>query len=170
MKKKQLKENYDYINVILDKINKYGYHSLSRDEKTYLKQHSEDKVDTDLEKWLFNDDPLTFDKDENKTSYYEFDDDEDIFENEKKLIRIISKILKKEPYSNNADWGGGYAWNINDDNKFEGQFIYLGDDSLELIERYLDEDGNYETEILEYINDAEDLNKLLYRIIKNKKT
>lgn len=146
------------IDDILDKINKYGIQSLSFDERTYLKQHSEDNVDKGLEDWIVNSDDDTF-YNGKKLLYNEFEDD-DIFYNEEKLKRIISKILNKNPYTNNADWGSGYVWNINSSDNYTGTFLYLGDDELVLLKRNLDEDENYIDEVLKDITNVKEMNQL----------
>lgn len=152
-------KHINLIDDILDKINKYGIQSLSFDEKTYLKQHSKDDVDRGLEDWLINSDDDTF-YDDKKLLYNEFEDNDDIFYNEEKLKRIISKILNKNPYTNNADWGGGYVWNINSSDNYIGTFLYLGDDELVLLKRDLDEDKNYIDEVLKDITNVKELNQL----------
>jgi hypothetical protein len=83
--KKYLTENINYIDVLLDKINKSGKESLSADENLYLKQYNNQNIDRNLEKWIFSNDELTFDDNDNKLLYDEFEDDEDIFYNENKL-------------------------------------------------------------------------------------
>jgi len=153
------------VDNLLDKINKYGIQSLSYDEKTFLDQYSADNVDMGLKNWIESNDQLTFDVDGNKLPYYEFDEDEDIFINTDKLIKIISRFMNKKPFSNNADWGGARVWNIKSDNDYVGTFFYLGDDELLILKR-IDIDGKYEDEIVEEIRNPKELYKVFAKIIK----
>lgn len=159
-----LNENINNIDKILDKMNKHGQRNLTFDERTYLKQYSDKNIDVNLEKWLFSDDENTFDLDGNKLLFDEFDDDEDIFYNYNKLKRVISKHLNKEPFTNNADWGGSYVWNINN-NKITGIFLYLGDDELSVIERSIIDD-EYNDEVIETITNSRELYRFLLSIKK----
>ena len=45
-------------------------------------------------------------------------------------------------YTNNADWNGGYAWNLKTNDDFTGTFLYMGDDELIVIVREIDVDGS----------------------------
>lgn len=162
-----LNKNSKYIDIILDKINQYGKFSLTLDERRYLKQHNENDINPKLEEWLFSDDESTFDDYGNKLLFDEFEEDENIFNNSDKLKRIISKHLKKKPFSNNADWGGGYVWNIKSNNNFVGTFIYFGDDELVVLKRELDDDDEYNDEIIQQINDTKGLYSFLMKVIEN---
>lgn len=159
---KLLVENMDLVNLLLDKINQSGMSSLTYDERKYLSQLNNNEVDNELEQWLLNDDEDTFDEDGNKLKYDEFDFEEDILTNESKLIRIINKFLDKKPFRNNADWGGNLVWPISG-NKFEGLFLYLGDDSLELLKRELIDDDYYDDILMSAINGRQ-FYKLLMKI------
>lgn len=163
-----LNENEDNVNNILDKVNSGGRESLTPDEKAYLEQYSDNNINPDLEEWLFSDDDNTFDSDGNKLSFDEFEEDEDIFQNSSKLKRVISNHLDKNPFSNNADWGGGYVWNLKKDNDFTGIFLYLGDDELVVIKRRLVDDEYYDQE-LKSITNSRELYKFLLSFIRNKK-
>ncbi len=156
------------VDIILDKINKEGKFSLSYDERTYLDQYSNNKVDKGLEQWLLNDEEETF-YDDKKTLYNEFEDDEDLFNNREKLIRIISNSLNKKYFTNSADWGGGYAWNIKTNDNFLGTFLYLSNDNDELflLKRTLINEDEYNDEILQNIQTSRDLYKVLRKIKKN---
>lgn len=137
-----LNENEENVNKILDKVNRDGRQSLTPDEKTYLKQYSDNNVNPELEEWLFSDDESTFDLADHKLSFDEFDEDDDIFYNMSKLKRVITKHLGKKPFTNNADWNGGYAWNLKTNDDFTGTFLYMGDDELIVIVREIDVDGS----------------------------
>jgi hypothetical protein len=161
-------ENEENVNKILDKVNQDGRESLTPDEKTYLEQYSDNDIDSDLEEWLFSDDDNTFDSNGNKLSFDEFEDGDDIFYNTSKLKRVISNHLDKNPFSNNADWGGGYVWNLKKDDDFTGTFLYLGDDELVVLKRRLVGD-EYNDEELKYITNSRELYKFLLSFIRNKK-
>ena len=148
---KLLVENSQLVDSLLDKINISGLSSLSSDERKYLNQLKNNEIDYNLEKWLLDDDEDTFDEDGNKLKYDEFDFDEYILTNESKLIRIINKFLDKKPFTNNADWGGNLVWPISG-NKFEGIFLLLGDDSVELIKRTLIDEDYYDEILMSAIN------------------
>lgn len=161
-------ENEENVNKILDKVNQNGRESLTPDEKTYLKQYSDGDINPDLEEWLFSDDDNTFDANGNKLLFDEFEDDEDIFQNTSKLKRVISNHLDKKPFTNNADWGGGYVWNLKKDDDFTGTFLYLGDDELVVIKRRLVDDEYYDQE-LKSITNSRELYKFLLSLLRNKK-
>lgn len=161
-------ENEENVNKILDKVNQNGRESLTPDEKTYLKQYSDGDINPDLEEWLFSDDNNTFDVNGNKLLFDEFDEDEDIFQNTSKLKRVISNHLDKKPFTNNADWGGGYVWNLKKDDDFTGTFLYLGDDELVVIKRRLVDDEYYDQE-LKSITNSRELYKFLLSLLRNKK-
>lgn len=161
-------ENEDNVNKILDKVNQDGKESLTPDEKTYLEQYSDGDINPDLEEWLFSDDDNTFDLNGNKLLFDEFDEDDDIFYNTYKLKRIISNHLDKKPFTNNADWGGGYVWNLKKDDDFTGTFLYLGDDELVVIKRRLVDDEYYDQE-LKSITNSRELYKFLLSLLRNKK-
>jgi hypothetical protein len=163
-----LNENLHLIDNILDKISKMGKHSLSYDEKVYLKQYRDNNINLDLEKWLLSNDDYTFDNNGNKLLYDEFEDEEDIFYNYDKLKRVISKHLMKKPFTNNADWGGGYVWNVNSGNNFEGLFLYLGDDDLVLLKREVVDD-EYQDETIKTITNKREFYNVLLWIEKNEK-
>ena len=114
------------------------------------------------------DDDNTFDSDGNKLSFDEFEDGDDIFYNTSKLKRVISNHLDKNPFSNNADWGGGYVWNLKKDDDFTGTFLYLGDDELVVIKRRLVDDEYYDQE-LKSITNSRELYKFLLSLLRNKK-
>lgn len=156
------------INMILDKINKNGIHSISYDEKTYLNQFNSNNVDENLKRWLLSDDDYTFDDETGeKLLYDEFEEDENIFYNQKKLIRIISKHINKKPFTSNSDWGGAYVWAIDSINNYEGSFLYLGDEELLLLNRVINNDEDYEDEVIKNINNSQDLYKTFLEINKS---
>jgi hypothetical protein len=159
-----LRESKSLEDKIYSKLKKQGKHSLTADEKEYLKQLTNKEVDSQLEKWLNDDDENTFDEDGNKLKFDEFDDDEDVLLNPKKTIRILNKHFGKS-FKNNADWGGAKVWSIDDDN-FVGRFIFYGDDELLYLKREMNDD-EYEDDILETINDGKDFNKLVLKLKKN---
>lgn len=161
-------ENEENVNKILDKVNQNGRESLTPDEKTYLEQYSDGDINPDLEEWLFSDDDNTFGVNGNKLLFDEFDEDEDIFQNTSKLKRVISNHLDKKPFTNNADWGGGYVWNLKKDDDFTGTFLYLGDDELVVIKRRLVDDEYYDQE-LKSITNSRELYKFLLSLLRNKK-
>lgn len=161
-------ENEENVNKILDKVNQNGRESLTPDEKTYLKQYSDGDINPDLEEWLFSDDDNTFGVNGNKLLFDEFDEDEDIFQNTSKLKRVISNHLDKKPFTNNADWGGGYVWNLKKDDDFTGTFLYLGDDELVVIKRRLVDDEYYDQE-LKSITNSRELYKFLLSLLRSKK-
>lgn len=161
-------ENEENANKILDKVSQDGKESLTPDEKTYLEQYSDGDINPDLEEWLFSDDDNTFDSKGNKLLFDEFEDGDDIFYNTSKLKRVISNHLDKKPFTNNADWGGGYVWNLKKDDDFTGTFLYLGDDELVVIKRRLVDDEYYDQE-LESITNSRELYKFLLSLLRNKK-
>jgi hypothetical protein len=163
-----LNENEDNVNNILDKVNSGGRESLTPDEKTYLEQYSDNNINPDLEEWLFSDDESTFDLDGNKLSFDEFNESDDIFYNTSKLKRVISKHLKKKPFTNNADWGGGYVWGLKSNNEFTGIFLYLGDDELVVLKRTLVDD-EYNDEEIKYITNSRELYNFFVSFIHDKK-
>jgi hypothetical protein len=91
---KKLLEN-KLVDNILDKINKDGMNSLTYDERTYLQQYNTDKIDSGLEEWLLDDENINY-RTNIKPQYYEFDEDDDIFEYRDKLMKIITKSLGKK--------------------------------------------------------------------------
>lgn len=161
-------ENEENINKILDKVSQDGKESLTPDEKAYLEQYSDNNVNPELEEWLFSDDDNTFDLDGNKLLFDEFEEDDDIFYNTSKLKRVISNHIDKKPFSNNADWGGGYVWNLKNNDDFTGTFLYLGDDELVVLKRTLVDD-EYNDEEIKYITNSRELYKFLLYLIRNKK-
>jgi len=163
-----LNENEENVNKILDKVNQNGRESLTPDEKTYLEQYSDNDIDPDLEEWLFSDNDNTFDSNGNKLLFDEFEDGDDIFYNTSKLKRVISNHLNKKPFTNDADWGGGYVWNLKKDDDFTGTFLYLGDDELVVLKRRLVGDEYNDVE-LKYITNSRELYKFLLYFIRNKK-
>ena len=160
-----INENRENVDQLLDKINKDGKQSLTYDERTYLKQFGEDNIDPGLEEWIFGDDDRTYDADGNKLFYDEYTGDEDIFSNDEKLKRVISKHLDKNPFTNNADWGGGYVWRLKSNNDFVGTFLYLGDNELVVLKRTLDGD-RYNDEELKYITNSRELYNFLLPLLK----
>lgn len=160
--KKYLNENTQLIDTILDKINKQGKTNLSFDELTYLEQHSNNKVDPNLEKWLLSNHELTFDDNSNKLLYNEFEEDEDLFYNTSKLKRIISNHLNKQPFTNNADWGANPVWNIGNN-----IFLYLdlNDNQLVILKR-TEIDGEYNDEIIKNITNSKELYNFFSKIKK----
>jgi hypothetical protein len=160
-----LKENINNIDQILDKINKYGQENLTFDERIYLKQYNNNNINTDLEKWLFSDDENTFDSNGKKLLFDEFLDNEDIFYNEEKLKRVISKNLNKVPFTNNSDWGGAYVWGINSNNNFIGTFLYLDDNELVVLKRTLIDD-EYNDELIKNITNSKELYSFLLSLKK----
>lgn len=161
-------ENEENVNKILDKVNQNGRESLTPDEKTYLEQYSDGDINPDLEEWLFSDEDNTFDINGNKLLFDEFEENEDIFQNASKLKRVINNHLDKKPFTNNADWGGGYVWNLKKDDDFTGTFLYLGDDELVVIKRRLVDDEYYDQE-LKSITNSRELYKFLLSLLRNKK-
>jgi hypothetical protein len=162
---KVYESNYNLIDSILDKINKDGIQSLTIDERTYLQQHSDNKIDKGLESWLFSSHDSTFDDNGKKLLYNEFEEDEDIFYNTDKLIRVISHHINKKPFTNNSDWGGNYVWGISGDN-FIGMFLYFGDDGeLLLLNRQLIDD-QYQDDILKTIDNSNELYKVFLGFTK----
>jgi len=162
-----LNENKSLIDSILDKINKSGMSSLTSDERNYLKQIKNNNVDKGLEKWLLDDDDNTFDDSGNKLQYDEFNYDEYLFNNKSKLKRIIKNFLG-EPFTNNADWGGYLVWPIGN-NKFEGLFLIIDDDSdsVELIERKL-VDEDYYDDIINSAANGEEFYNIIMKVMKIK--
>lgn len=158
---KLIVESQSLVNSLLDKINRSGKSELTSDELKYLNQYSNDNVDKDLEKWLLSKEDNTFDDEGNKLQYDEFDDYENIFINKNKLKRIIKKFLGK-PFTNNADWGGYLVWPISD-NRFEGLFLLLSDDSVELLERELIDD-EYDDNILMSAENGKEFYKIIMKI------
>lgn len=155
---KIIKENLQLIDTILDKINRVGKVNLSFDERTYLKQYNDGKVDPELEKWLLSQDENTFDDNGNKLLFDEFETDEDLFYNLEKLKRVLTKHLNKNPFTNNADWGGGYVWAVKGDDNFTGTFFYLNDegDELTLLKRE-SVDDTYQDEVFKHITNPTEL-------------
>jgi hypothetical protein len=94
----------------------------------------------------------------------EFNKDEDIFDNRGKLIRVITKHLKKKPFTNNADWGGGYVWNIIGNDNYTGTFLYLGDNELTILKR-TEVGEEYQDKQIKSISNS----KELYKFLKDKK-
>lgn len=156
----------DNINELLDKINKDGIQSLTYDERTYLNQYNNNNIDTELEKWLFSDKEETFDSNSEKLLFDIFEEDEDILYNYDKLKRVITKHIGKKPFTNNADWGGAYVWNINSTDNYTGTFLYLGDDELVVIKRELENDDEYIDDIKENITDSKGLYKFFLNLPK----
>ncbi len=155
------------LDKILDKINRTGVYSLSVDEAIVLKQNSTGNIDFNLLDWLITDDEDTFDSDGKKLLYAEFTDDEDIFYNQSKLIRIIVNTLgEPNKYSGTADWGGANVWTILGD-KFYGTFIYLNDDELFVLTRFFNEvdEENVDTIIKRATNSKE-----LYQLLMHAQT
>jgi hypothetical protein len=153
------------VNKILDKINRLGLSNLSLDERNYLKQYNENEINYNLENWLNSEDDLTYDNDEKKLLYDEFEVNEDIFYNYEKLNRVITKVLNKKPYTNNADWGGANVWGVETNNNFIGLFVYLGDDNdLVLLKRNLNEDEEYEDEVINTVTNTNELNSMFLKI------
>jgi hypothetical protein len=153
-------------NKILDKINKVGLINLSYDERIYLKQLDRNAINPELENWLNSDEWYTYDNNGNKLLFDEFEENEDIFNNYVKLKRVISKILNKKPFTNNADWGGADVWGLRTNDNFTGLFIYLGeDDNLLLLKININKDEDYENDIKEIITDNNELNQLLIKYL-----
>ena len=149
---------------ILDKLNKVSLSNLSFDERTYLNQYNENKINPGLENWLNSNENDTYDENGNKLLYDEFEENEDIFNNYVKLKRVISKILNKQSFTNNADWGGADVWGIKTNDNFVGLFIYLGEDNdLVLLKRNLNVDEEYENEIIETITNNKELNNVFLK-------
>lgn len=160
-----LNENENFVDIILDKIGKEGKQSLSYDERVYLKQYTNKKVNPNLEEWLFSEDDDTFDINGKKLLFDQYSDNEDIFYNQDKLKRVISKHLNKSPFTNNADWGGGYVWNVNSNDNFIGTFLYLDDDELIVLNRTLDDD-EYDDDTIKYITNTKELYNYLASLNK----
>jgi hypothetical protein len=155
---------------ILDKINRAGIYSLSVDEATILQQNSTGQIDSNLLNWLNSDDEDTFDIDGKKLLYAEFLDDEDIFYNQNKLIRVISNTIgEPNKYNGSADWAGANVWTILGD-KFYGTFIYLNEDDLCLLTRFFNEvdEENVDT-VIKSATDPKELYQLLMHTLALKK-
>lgn len=170
--KEFLNENKENVDLLLDKINMHGKQSLTFDERTYLKQFNDNNINPELEEWIFSDDESTFDLAEHKLLFDEFEEDDDIFYNKSKLKRVITKHLGKKPFTNNADWNGGYAWNLKTNENFTGTFLYLGDDELIVIVREIDIDGSIienDEEIIDDITNSRELYNFFLSLRKNKK-
>lgn len=164
-----LKEDTQLVDTLLDKMNTGGRDSLSSDERTYLRQHSSTNINKNLENWLLSDDESTFNDKGDKLLYDEFEEGEDILYNEDKLIRVISKQLRKAPYSDNASWGGGKVWNIgNSNDNFVGTFLYLGDDELVMLKRKLVDGDEYEDTDVKDIRTTRELYNVLLASLRNK--
>nr|WP_158009642.1 hypothetical protein [Tenacibaculum todarodis] len=134
---------------------------MSYDEKTYLKQYNSNSIDKGLEDWLFGKQEDSYDDNGNKLLYDEFDDSEDIFHNHIKLKRVISKVLNKHSFTNNADWGGADVWGLKTIDNITGLFIYLGDDEdFVLLNRRINEEEDYEDTVLQTITNNIELNVL----------
>lgn len=158
--KEFLNENKDNVDLLLDKINRDGKQSLTYDERTYLKQFADNNINPELEEWIFSDDDNTFDLSGHKLLFDEFEEDDDIFYNMSKLKRVITKHLGKKPFTNNADWNGGYAWNLKTNDNFTGTFLYMGDDELIVIVREIDDDGSIIENDEEIIGDIKNSREL----------
>jgi len=154
------------VNQILDKINKSGIHSLTYDEKNYLNQSNNNNIDKDLENWLLSDEDETFNYNGEKLLYDSFEDDDDLFYNTNKLIRLINKHLNKKPFTNNSDWGGAYVWNVDSTDSFVGTFIFLDDSELLLLKRELNDDEEYEDEVIKEITSPKEFYKVLMNLKK----
>lgn len=167
---KLLNENKseNLINKILDKIQAVGFVNISPDEKDYLQQYNNKDINSGLENWLLNDSDETFDLETGKKLLYsEFEEDEDIYYNMEKLIRILTNFFKQEPVSNNADWGGGYAWYVKSrEGSNDKLYIHYVDDSLALVSKSTEEDE--EADVIEYIDTPKELYKVLLNIKKDK--
>jgi hypothetical protein len=106
-----------------------------------------------------------------------FDADEgDSFGNNSFTFEYIKDRLG-DPFTNNADWGGAYVWNLQGGNKFEGTFLFFGDDDIVVLQRSSDDEGDYSDNILMQVNSFEDLQTVItkykkineQRQMKNKK-
>ena len=150
---KEGKGSNKLLNIILDKIGKFGVSNLSYDERIYLNQYENDMVDHNLEKWLLSNDDLTFSMSGHKLLYNEFEDNEDLFHNYDKLKRVIVYILGKKPFTNNSDWGGSYVWSLDSNGDYIGRFLVLGDDDLVILDRELDDD-QYKDEVVTNIRNV----------------
>jgi hypothetical protein len=171
MKLKYIKHYIEFINEnvttftdeLLDKISTHGIHSLTPDDRRYL----DDPTDEDLEKWIKSKSDYTFhDEDEEhenyrkKLMYDEFEKDEDILYSKEKLYRIINKFLKVKPVTNNADWGGGYAWKLESDGD-KTLYLYHGDGELLLLSRSTTNEEDVDDEIIRYITNSTELYDIL---------
>jgi hypothetical protein len=166
---KLIKENSELVDTLLDKMNTGGRDSLSADERTYLRQYSSTNINKNLENWLLSTNTSTFNDRGDKLLYDEFEEGEDILYNEDKLVRVISKHLRKAPYSDNASWGGGKVWNIgNSNDNFVGTFLYLGDDELVMLKRKVVDGDGYEDTDVKDIRTSKELYNVLLASIKNK--
>jgi hypothetical protein len=130
---KEIKDSksQELVNKLLDKVSDSGSSDiLTSDERVYLSQYSNNKIDKNLENWLLATTPDTFDADgATKLKYDEFDMSENIFKNSEKLIRIISNKLGFEPYTNDNEWDNAFVWNLKNKNlKTIGIFLHYNND------------------------------------------
>ena len=169
--RKQIRKNIikilleqDLLDTILDKISKKGKEFLSKDEREYLNQQSQGKVDPNLERWLLSQDMEKFDPyTEEKLLYSEFKWDEDIFYNIEKTKRIISKALGSTPFTDSANWADAWVWDLDSKDGYTGKFLYLSieDEDLVVLKRIEGEGGHYEDEVILNIKNVEQLYKFL---------
>ena len=152
----------NYVDEIVDRINKNGRSSLTPEEKTFLAQYNSDSSDEKLYNWLIDDD-RTVDNSGNKLMYDEFDFDENIYQNEDKLIRVINKLTSKKPFTNNADWNNGYVWNIDSTDNMNGYFLYLNDDELVFLKRITIDDETQD-EIVYTASNGKELYQMFNKI------
>lgn len=133
----------EIIDKILDKINRYGTESLSSDEWSILQSHGSKANIEDLMDWVSDESDDTFDQDGEKLPFFYFNDDEvRPFDNEKRVINIISYNLNAKPIpTNQADWGDSVVWKIKKENDENGgiYLVYdLDESAVYLIKRISD--------------------------------
>lgn len=106
---------------------------------------------------------------EKKLLFDEFEENEDIFYSQIKLKRVITKVLNKQSFTNNADWGAADVWALKSNDNFTGLFIYFVEDNdLVLLKRSLNEDEDYENEELQIITNNKELNNVFLKYKKEK--
>lgn len=157
---KIIKESTNSISKLLKKAQVGDGLDLTYDEKVFLDKYKNGISTPKLEQWLFSDDEETFDLNGNKLLFDKFEQNEDILYNHDKLIRVITKHLNKKPFTNNADWGSGYVWNLTSNDNFIGTFLYLGDDELLILKRTL-RNGEYYDKVIKNITNSSELYKIL---------
>lgn len=83
------KGSQQVLDFILDKINRVGKSKLTPDERTFLEQYNKGIYNKELGEWILEDHgELLFDE----ITY----DEDDVFYDEKRLIRSIEKIIDKK--------------------------------------------------------------------------
>lgn len=153
-------------NKILDKIHKTGIQSLTYDQKKFLGMSDTEKNSDEFIKYLLDHNYENNIKEETAIygaqpifDEYNYDSYEDIFQDIKKTVRCINKILHLTgKYVSNSNWASGYIWKLNTDT-----FIYLSVDSddLDIIKRTLIDDEDINDDILYSAKDVKGFYKLI---------